>query len=46
MDYSHYRPDGSRGYMIPACFAQLCCEADQVKLLTPVSDGVHDRGIL
>ncbi len=46
MDYNHYRPHSSLGYMTPAGFAQLCQQAGCVRPHTPVLDGVQDCGIL
>ena len=46
MDYNHYRPHSSLGYMTPAGFAQLCREASCLRPQTPVLNGVHDCGIL
>jgi transposase InsO family protein len=46
MDYNHYRPHSSLGYMTPAGFAGLCQQAGCIRPHTPVLDGVQDCGIL
>jgi putative transposase len=46
MDYNHYRPPSSLGYMTPAGFAELCREAGCIRPHMPVLDGVQDSGIL
>jgi len=46
MDYNHYRPHSSLGYMTPAWFAERCREASCMKPHTPVDSGVQKRGIL
>jgi len=46
MDYNHYRPDSSLGYVTPAGFADLCRQASCIRPHVPVFDGVQDYGIL
>ena len=46
MDYNHYRPHSSLGYMTPAGFAGLCQQAGCVRPHTPVPNEVQDCGIL
>ena len=45
MDYNHYRPHSSLGYMAPAAFVKLCL--DQVSaMLRLAQDREHSREIL
>jgi transposase InsO family protein len=46
MDYNHYRPYSSLGYMTPTGFAELFRRAGCIRPHTPVLHGVHDCGIL
>ncbi len=46
MDYNHYRPHSSLGYMTPAGFGELCRQAGCVRPQTSVLDGVRNCGIL
>ena len=45
MDYNHYRPHSSLGYMAPAAFAAKCLEQGSATLLLP-QDRENSCGIL
>jgi len=46
MDYNHYRPHSSVGYMTPAAFAQLCHEAGCVRPYRTIPDELQISEIL
>jgi hypothetical protein len=46
MDYNHYRPQSSLGYITAAGFAEQCRQTGCIRPNTPVFDGVQDCGIL
>ena len=46
MDYNHYRPRSSLGYMTPAGFAELCRQAGFARPQTPMLGVVQNCVII
>ncbi|MHC4593394.1 MAG: hypothetical protein ACYS9C_00430 [Planctomycetota bacterium] len=45
IDYNHYQPDSSLAHITTAAFAELCCQAGEMRVaehIVTVSAGIED----